>query len=140
MDLKVNIKQVGKKAVAASLSLHYETEPETLRELIEVTVRLCVNAYRDKAQSGDRPVKPLGKAEIEEKSVMGAITFGLLSANGAVPEEEEAAAVAIQGFKDGLYRVFSGEEELTELSEKPMLANGDVLTFVRMTMLAGRLW
>lgn len=140
MELKINIKKVGTRGVAPSLSLHYETEPQTLRELLEMTVQLCIDAYRDKIRQGDGPVRVLGKAEIEEKGVMGAITFGLLSADGLVPEREEAAAVAVQGFEDGLYRVFCGGEELTELSEKPKLADGDVLTFVRLTMLAGRLW
>lgn len=140
MDLKVNIKQVGKRAVAPSFTLHYGTEPQTLRELIETTVRLCIDAYQDKIRQGDGGARALDKEEIEKKSVMGAITFGLMSGNGSVPDKEEAAAVAVQGFEDGLYRVFCGGEELTELSEKPKLADGDVLTFVRLTMLAGRLW
>ena len=44
------------------------------------------------------------------------------------------------GFQDGLFRVFLGDTELTELDEKLELQEGDTVTFIRLTMLAGRMW
>ena len=44
------------------------------------------------------------------------------------------------GFQDGLFRVFLGDTELTELDEQLELQEGDTVTFIRLTMLAGRMW
>ncbi|MFD2875182.1 hypothetical protein ACFTAO_03165 [Paenibacillus rhizoplanae] len=43
-------------------------------------------------------------------------------------------------FEDGLYKVFVQEEECSALDEPLRLEEGDELTLIRFTMLAGRLW
>ena len=52
----------------------------------------------------------------------------------------EAVKTAIQGFEDGLFRVFRGMDELTELDREEKFNEGDEITFIRLTMLAGRMW
>ncbi|KUO70710.1 MAG: hypothetical protein APF81_26025 [Desulfosporosinus sp. BRH_c37] len=52
----------------------------------------------------------------------------------------KAIATALLAFQDGIYRVFIGDNEVAELDEKLSLKEGEVLTFIRFTMLAGRMW
>ena len=47
---------------------------------------------------------------------------------------------SVQGFEDGLFRVFLGDRELENLDEKVEFAEGNEITFIRLTMLAGRMW
>ena len=53
---------------------------------------------------------------------------------------ETAVAAALQAFEDGLYRVFAGTVELEKLESPLTLAPDENLTFIRLTMLAGRMW
>ena len=56
------------------------------------------------------------------------------------PDVGKSIETAMLGFQDGLFRVFLGDTELTELDEKLKLQEGDTVTFIRLTMLAGRMW
>ncbi|MBF1704203.1 MAG: hypothetical protein HXO79_04185, partial [Selenomonas sp.] len=48
---------------------------------------------------------------------------------------------ARQSFEDGIYRIFVNGEELGETCDTPVtLKENDEITFVRLTMLAGRMW
>ena len=64
----------------------------------------------------------------------------------AIPSREndvdEATAIqtAIDAVTDGLVRVFKGHAEITDLDAEIEVAEGDVFTFVRLTMLSGRMW
>ena len=44
---------------------------------------------------------------------------------------------AIQSFEDGIYRVFAGEDEVTDLDQAFSWPEGTVFTFIRLTMLSG---
>ena len=46
-------------------------------------------------------------------------------------------AAAVEAVENGLVRIFKGNEELCELDEEIDIAEGDVFTFVKLTMLAG---
>ena len=39
-----------------------------------------------------------------------------------------------------MFRVFLGDRELENLDEKVEFAEGNEITFIRLTMLAGRMW
>ena len=47
---------------------------------------------------------------------------------------------ALQSFEDGLYRIFIGDNEIEGLNTAITLNEGDTLTFIKLTMLAGRMW
>ena len=47
---------------------------------------------------------------------------------------------AIQCFEDGIYRIFMDDKPLEELDEDIQVTEEQVFTFVRLTMLAGRMW
>ena len=70
---------------------------------------------------------------------MGRIAFGF-DPNGALADEKEAVANALQSYRDGLFRVFLNGQELRSLDAPVRRGENDVLTFVRLTMLSGNSW
>ena len=113
MTLYMNIKQLGKrKNTVHKVPFEYANVPGTLRELI---------------------------TEIDDMGRIGKIAFGIVYGEKK-PDVDEAVKTAIQGFEDGLFRVFRGMDELTELDREEKFNEGDEITFIRLTMLAGRMW
>ena len=55
-------------------------------------------------------------------------------------DEAKAIHTAIGAVTDGLVRVFKGGDEITDLDAEIEIAEGEVFTFVRLTMLSGRMW
>lgn len=139
MILQVNIKQIGSRKKIAPVPFEYPQNPTTVRELIEETVKICVDEYNKRVQAGDSQVKPLTSTEIADKAKVGKIAFGI---NYSEKEQDLSKALsnAIQSFEDGLYRIFLGETELENLDSDINLKENDVLTFIRLTMLSGRIW
>ena len=70
---------------------------------------------------------------------VGKIAFGIIYGNQE-PDVEDAIAVATQAFEDGLYRVFVNGEETEQLDGRLALQDGDEVSLIRLTMLAGRIW
>ena len=127
MLLYMNMKQLGKRRnTVDKVPFEYEAEPETLRELITETVKICVREYIERMDRGE--------------AVLTSDQIDDMARIGKKPDVSKAADTAITGFEDGLFRVFLGSEELTELDEKVIFAEGDEITFIRLTMLAGRMW
>lgn len=81
----------------------------------------------------------LSNAQIDDMAHIGKIAFGIVYGEKA-PDVGKSIETAMLGFQDGLFRVFLGDTELTELDEKLELQEGDMVTFIRLTMLAGRMW
>lgn len=139
MVVKVNVKQIGKrKSVVDGVPFTYETVPETVQALITETVKICLKAYKKRAEDKDT-TKVLDKDTIEELAGVGKIAFGI-SYGEKVPDEREAVDTAVTAFQDGLYRVFLDGEELSDLQQGIVLNEDKELTFIRLTMLAGRIW
>lgn len=140
MNVKVNLKQIGqRKQKIAPVDFHYEKEPKTVRELIRFTVEICVNAYNERVRAGQGNEKPLNEQQITDMAEVGKIAFGI---NYGEKEQDlkKAEDNALQSFEDGLYRIFIGENELEGLDTALCLKEGDSLTFIKLTMLAGRMW
>ena len=72
-------------------------------------------------------------------SKVGKIAFGI-SYGDREQDPESAKVNAINAFEDGTYRVFLNDTELTELDKELEISENDSLTFIRLTMLAGRMW
>jgi len=53
---------------------------------------------------------------------------------------EKALDTAYLAFEDGLYCIFINDEQTEKLDDSLNLKDGDILTFIRLTMLAGRMW
>lgn len=137
MHLYINMKQLGKrKNMVDKVEFSYEKAPESLRELIGETVKLCVADYIDRMDRGEAV---LSEKKIEDMSQIGKIAFGIVYGEKK-PDVQKAIETAVQGFEDGLFRVFLGDRELENLDEKVEFAEGNEITFIRLTMLAGRMW
>ena len=137
MHLYINMKQLGKrKNMVDKVAFFYEKAPESLRELIGETVKICVANYIDRMDKGEAV---LSKEQIEDMSQIGKIAVGIVYGEKK-PDVQKAIETAVQGFEDGLFRVFLGDRELENLDEKVEFAEGNEITFIRLTMLAGRMW
>lgn len=140
MKVKVNLKQIGqRRQKIAPVDFEYETPPKTVRELITFTVESCVKAYNERVKAGQSNEKPLNEQQILDMAEVGKIAFGI---NYGEKEQnvDKAKENALQAFEDGLYRIFAGESELEGLDTIIGLNEGESLTFIKLTMLAGRMW
>ena len=130
------MKKMGKQKKESLVPAPFvlEKRPDTVRELLTELVRLGVREYNGRRDEGQ--ILPyLTKETIKDQASSGKIAFGVRGGNDAI--EEDAVANAVQSFEDGIYRVFAGEEELTELDGTIQWTDGLVFTFIRLTMLSG---
>ena len=139
LDVFIKLKSAGKRRPVLDDTPY--TLPDTvgtLRQLIEATVRQEVEAYNNKGT--DNALVPfLTQAEIEDASTVGKVGFGRLYSDKKA-DPDKAAEVALLGFEDGLFRVIVKESEVVELDAPLAVSEGDVITFIRLAFLAGRLW
>ena len=139
MNIKVNIKEIGsKRAGISGEDFHLEGFPQTVKELIAGAVHTCVNDYNERVRAGE-DAKPLDNYKISDMSRIGKIAFGI-NYGGKEADENEALENALQSYEDGLFRIFIGENEVGDLSDKISLCENEAVTFIRLTMLSGRLW
>lgn len=139
MKIKVNMKQAGRrKDVVGESVFTIPGEPETLRGLLEALALLMAGQYNRRVGESEL-LGYLTRKELEDKAAAGKVGF---SADCGGKKADEGAAVdnVIQCFEDGIYRVFLNNRELTSLDEPVQVTQDDSLTFVRLTMLAGRIW
>ena len=136
MKVNISVKQI-KKRVGQVASCPYElkTVPGTLRQMISILVSDGVEGYNLRLKQTEKTVL-LTKAEIDDMSQVGKIGFGI--PYGSNPADyQEALETAFQGFEDGLYRVFIGEQEIESLDAPLHLQEEDTVTIIRLVMLTG---
>lgn len=140
MNVKINLKQIGeRRPKVAPVVFEYPSAPHTLRELITQTTAACVNAFNERIRADKEQIGPLSKERIGDLAKVGKIAFGIRYGDRQ-QDLESAKANAIQAFEDGIYRVFLNDTELTQLDQELQINEDDSLTFIRLTMLAGRMW
>ncbi len=140
MELRVNIKQIGAaKQRIEAVPFTAEGEPGTVGELIAAAVTACVKEYNARAESGESKPQPLAKQQITDLAEIGKIAFGI-NYGGKKADLARALETAAQAFEDGLFRLFINDTEAVSADEAITLSEGDTLTFIRLTMLAGRMW
>lgn len=136
IQIYVSLKHMGN--IARKVKAHpfvLERTPHTLRELIAESVRACIRAYRERGENADAP-KPLTDEQFAGMREVGKFAFGVHYNENEV-NEKKAIEAALQAVEDGLVRIFKGGEELTALDGALEIAEGETLTFVRLTMLTG---
>ena len=139
MKVYVSVKQAGKrKEYITKKELAFAGTPSSLRELLTEIVKINVTEYNKKAIE-PWIMKYLSTEETENQVRTGKVGFGERKSDRQA-DVQKAIETAILAFEDGIYRVFSGENEVLSLDETLSLTEGDVLTFIRFTMLAGRMW
>ena len=139
MKIYVNIKQAGsRKNYITKEEVILKSKPLTLRELISVTVTVNVDKFNNNLMK-EKLIDYLAKDEIENSAELGKVSFGT-KYNDTKQELDKALKAAYLAYEDGLYKVFIGDSEVGDLDESLKMKDGDILTFIKFTMLAGRLW
>lgn len=139
MKVKIQVKKIGKnRNDIVPVIYDYPETTDTVRKLLEETVRINRKEYGERRKHTEVEAVLSGE-NIEEQADGGKVTFGL-SRKDKVPEFREAVENAWQCFEDGIAVVFLDGEQLERLEEKLELRENSELVFVRMTMLAGRMW
>ena len=140
MRLQVELKRLGARGrKVAPVPFEVEGVPATVGELIAATAKKCAEEYNERVRKGETGITPLSEREITDMAGVGRITFGIC--NGDKEQDVgKAADNALLAFKDGLFCLFINGTQTTSAEQEIVLKEDDVLTFVRLTMLAGRMW
>ena len=135
MQIYVQMKQITRRRQhIAPIPYELPGKPGTVRELIDMLVREEVRRYciRLKEENG----RPKSFEDMEDMAYIGKIAFGIPLNPGDI-DEEKAVLTALQGFEDGLFRMFIDGREVTVPDSPAMLEEGSTLTLIRLTMLTG---
>lgn len=138
MKINVNLKSIARKKHAVKPA-SYEIRgcPSTVGELILAVTEAGVEEYNQRLE---HPLLAcLTREEIQDKARTGRIGFGVNYGEGKA-ELSAAQENALQCFTDGIYRIFLDESPLENLEDEISITEESVFTFVRLTMLAGRMW
>ena len=139
MKIYVSMKSIGKrKNVISKQCVQLPIPPGSLRILLSEVIKLNIQQMQGK-QAEKHLVSYLTDSQINSQASNGKVGFGNIY-NENQPDLTEAIQTAIQAFEDGLFRVFVNNEEIEALDASLEIAEGDEVVFIRLTMLAGRMW
>lgn len=141
MKLTISAKQLGRKHPLIDRTIieidDIGAHP-TLRHLIMAVVARQVQEYNSKTP--EKSLLPfLETAAIDGQAATGKIGFGSIY-NDNKADLVKAQETALLAFQDGIFVVFAGEEQLFELDNKFSLTPDTVITFIRLSFLAGSYW
>jgi hypothetical protein len=118
---------------------------QTLRQLLVHIVRERVETFNQKNETGNW-TKYLtnhhdqnNNLDLEIVAESGKVGFDV-KYNDKKQDVDKAVEAVLLAFGDGLFRIFCDDNELTNLDNMTPFTNGNTLTFIRLTMLAGRSW
>ena len=136
MRIYIHCKQLKKRTASVTDCLwEWEKDPATLRELLTLLVTASVESYNKRIRTTSRP-GPVTEETMDTMAVIGKVSFGMpfgtREADGL-----KAIETAIQGFEDGLFRIFVNDREIEQLDVPLALADGDAITILRLVMLTG---
>ncbi|WP_078552865.1 hypothetical protein [Bacillus alkalicellulosilyticus] len=139
MKIYITVKSLAKrKNFLSKLEWKFRQAPTTLRELISEIVKENRKQYEEK-RSQEFFLQYLTAEEIQQQGDVGKVSFGeRYNEEQTIPEK--AVETAIQAFEDGLFKVFINEEEVADINSQVTLHEGDEVVFIKLTMLAGRMW
>ena len=140
MQVQVNVKRIGKRRNAIETRPYEIGEVHDVGGLVAAFVTVEVTRFNARAEVGETALRYLTNEEIADAATVGKIGFGT-DYNGQVQDLTAAIENARQSFEDGIYRIFINGDEVGDALDTPvMLRENDEITFVRLTMLAGRMW
>lgn len=140
MKFYITAKQVGKKKdVIAKKEFLIDENPTTLRDFISAIVRKNVKEYNEKAGK-ENILGFLTQEDIENNAGQtGKVGFGQLYSDKKA-NVEKSIENAILCFTDGIYKVFINEQEIEDLNSNINITPETSVIFIKLTMLAGRMW
>ena len=137
MKIIINVKGLSRKKVIHQEEVELINKISTTKDLITELVKINVEKFNKK---------------IDEKDILSIMTnenIAKAARIGKIGDEvhgdkkanlEKALDTAYLAFEDGLYCIFINDEQTEKLDDSLNLKDGDILTFIRLTMLAGRMW
>ena len=137
MKIIVNVKGLSRKKVIHQEEVELKNKISTTKDLITELVKINVEKFNKK---------------IDEKDILSIMTNENIAKTariGKIGDEvhgdkkanlEKALDTAYLAFEDGLYCIFINDEPTEKLDDSLNLKDGDILTLIRLTMLAGRMW
>lgn len=138
-EIKINIKSVsGKKSRITTRTMLFDENINVVEELIKAAVAATVNEYNERRESSDL-ITVLTPGLIEDKAQTGKVSFGVNYGEKS-PDLETAVNNALEAFADGIVVIFADDKKLDSLDEAIDINDIKSLTFVKLTMLAGRIW
>ncbi|SFW77990.1 hypothetical protein [Chitinophaga sancti] len=141
MFVIINIKQAGRKhAILDKQKIELDDigPNPTVKDLITAVVKQQVAAYNAK-KPGANALQYLTTDQMEGQAANGKIGFGSIY-NEEKADLTKAQETALLAFEDGMYAIFANEEELKHLSDHFDLNPDTIITFIRLTFLAGSIW
>ena len=138
MTVFLKIKALSKrKPLIERVPFDIDGPVHTSNELVALIVRRNVDAYNKKAV--DAPLFPyLTDDALLNGNVSGKTGFN--DRKNKNPQDiDKAVENALTCFGDGIFRLFINSTE-AGFDEPIQLTDGDEITFIRLTMLAGRIW
>ena len=137
MKIIVNVKGLSRKKVIHQEELELKDKISTTKDLIIELVKINVEKFNKKIDDKDILSIMTNEyiAEAARSGKIGDEVHGDKKAN-----LEKALDTAYLAFEDGLYCIFINDEQTEKLDDSLNLKDGDILTFIRLTMLAGRMW
>lgn len=137
MKIIINVKGLSRKKVIYQEEVELKNKISTTKDLITELVKINVEKFNKK---------------IDEKDILSIMTNENIAKTariGKIGDEvhgdkkanlEKALDTAYLAFEDGLYCIFINDEQTEKLDDSLNLKDGDILTLIRLTMLAGRMW
>ena len=136
MKVYISAKQIKKRGnQVTAYPYELRTVPNSLRQLITILVSDSVEGDNRRLQEEDGN-RILTKDDIDDLSQVGKIGFGI-PFGCRQADLQDARETAIQGFEDGLYRFFVGEQEIESLDAPLFIQEEDTITIIRLVMLTG---
>ncbi len=141
MKIKVNIKSASKTRGIEPQIYEINDNIKTTKNLIENLVDIEIDKYKNNEK------KKNSQQDISNMLEVGKISFGFKyresfnsehGINNKNIDTDEAKAIALEAFTDGLYVMFIGKTKIDVLEEQIDIKENDEVTLVRLTMLAGR--
>ena len=137
MKIIINVKGLSRKKVIYQEEVELKNKISTTKDLITELVKINVEKFNKK---------------IDEKDILSIMTnenIAKAARIGKIGDEvhgdkkanlKKALDTAYLAFEDGLYYIFINDEQSEKLDDSLNLKDGDILTLIRLTMLAGRMW
>jgi len=139
MDIYVRVKAIGKrKDILAPTPYTIPDGICSLRQLLTAVVEKEVAQYNSK-ETEAQLIPFLTQQKLDDQAKTGKVSFGTIYSDKKA-DPGKAVANAIQCWEDGLVRVFMDEDALTDLDAPLTIKARSVLTFIRLTFLAGSIW
>lgn len=141
MQITIKAKQAGRKHALIENKVIEIDEIEAsspISEFLKAIVKQQVTEYNNKTV--EKNLLPfLAKEEISDQAESGKVGFGAIYHENKA-DLIKAQEAALQAFEDGIFAVFADDAEIQKLDEIIQLTDSTVITFIRLTFLAGSYW